>query len=106
LKRNPQIPHMRDLKGSYEWISEFYFENLAKLQNKGWSKSLRHSAWLDHSAFQLLKTQVKVTSPMAEGNMGKLEVEMVYSNSEKNFCLNICVLLRCESIVETLDPSY
>jgi hypothetical protein len=49
---------------------------------------------------------VKVISPTAEGNMGKLEVEMVYSNSEKNFCLNICVLLRCESIVETPDPSY
>jgi hypothetical protein len=31
LERNPQIPHMRDLKGSYEGISEFYFENLAKL---------------------------------------------------------------------------
>jgi hypothetical protein len=31
----PKIPHMRDLKGSYEGISEFYFENLAKLQNKG-----------------------------------------------------------------------
>jgi hypothetical protein len=50
--------------------------------------------------------QVKVISPTTEGNMGKLEVEMIYSNSEKNFCLNICVLLRCESIVETPDPSY
>jgi hypothetical protein len=49
---------------------------------------------------------VKVTSPMAEGNMGKLEVEMVYSNSEESFCLNIYVLLRCESIVATPDPSY
>jgi hypothetical protein len=35
LERNPQIPHMRDLKGLYEGISEFYFENLAKLWNKG-----------------------------------------------------------------------
>jgi hypothetical protein len=49
---------------------------------------------------------VKVTSPTAEGNMGKLEVEMVYSNSEKNFYLNICILLRCESIAETTDLSY
>jgi hypothetical protein len=49
---------------------------------------------------------VKVTSPKAEGNIGKLEVKMVYSNSEKSFCLNICVLLRYESIVETPDPSY
>jgi hypothetical protein len=97
---------MRDLKGSYEEISEFYFENLAKLQNKGWSKSVGHSAWLDHSAFQLLKTQVKVTSPTAEGNMGKLEVEIVYSNPEESFCLNIGVLLRCESIVANPNPSY
>jgi hypothetical protein len=49
---------------------------------------------------------VKVISPTAEGNMGKLEVEMVYSNLEKSFGLNICVLLRCESIVATPDPSY
>jgi hypothetical protein len=49
---------------------------------------------------------VKVISPTAEGNMGKLKVEMVYSNLEENFCLNICVLLRCESIVATPDPSY
>jgi hypothetical protein len=34
LERNPQIPHMRDLKGSYKGISEFYFENFAKLQNE------------------------------------------------------------------------
>jgi hypothetical protein len=25
LERNPQIPHMRDLKGPYKEISEFYF---------------------------------------------------------------------------------
>jgi hypothetical protein len=31
LERNPQIPHMRDLKGSYKGISEFYFENFVKL---------------------------------------------------------------------------
>jgi hypothetical protein len=49
---------------------------------------------------------VKVTSPMAEGNMGKLEVEIVYSNLKDSFCLNICVLLRCESIVATPDPLY
>jgi hypothetical protein len=49
---------------------------------------------------------VKVISPMAKGNMGKLEVEMVYFNLEKSFCLNICILLRCGSIVATPDPSY
>jgi hypothetical protein len=49
---------------------------------------------------------VKVISPTAKGNMGKLEVEMVYFNSEESFCLNICVLLRCESIIATPDPSY
>jgi hypothetical protein len=48
-------------------------ENLQKLQNKGWSKNSRHSAWLDCSIFQLLKTRVKATSPMVEGNMGKCE---------------------------------
>jgi hypothetical protein len=65
---------MRNLKGSYEGISEFYFE-------------------------------VKVTSPTAEGNMSKLEVEMVYFNSDESFCWNIYVHLRCESIVQTPDPS-
>jgi hypothetical protein len=35
-----------------------------------------------------------------------LEVEMVYSNPEENFCLNICVLVRRESMVATLDPSF
>jgi hypothetical protein len=36
LEKDPQIPHMRDQKGSYKkGISEFYFENLQKLQNKG-----------------------------------------------------------------------
>jgi hypothetical protein len=43
---------------------------------------------------------------MVEGNMGKLEVEMVYSNPEENFCLNICVLVRRESMVATPDPSF
>jgi hypothetical protein len=49
------------------------FENLQKLRNKGWSKNSRHSAWLDCSIFQLLKTQVMVTSSTVEGNMGKFE---------------------------------
>jgi hypothetical protein len=44
LRKDPQIPHMRDLRGSYKGISEFYFENLQKLQNKGWSKNSRRSA--------------------------------------------------------------
>jgi hypothetical protein len=60
---------LRELRGSYEGISEFYFENLQKLRDNGWTKSLGHSAWLDHSAFQLLKTQVKAISLIFEGNM-------------------------------------
>ena len=31
------------------------------------------SAWLNHSVFQLLKTEVKAKNPMVEGNMGKFE---------------------------------
>jgi hypothetical protein len=58
---------------SYNEISEFYFENLQKLQNNGGTKNLRHSAWLDRSVFQLLKTQVKAKKPMVKGNMGKFE---------------------------------
>jgi hypothetical protein len=45
------------------------------------------------------------TSPMVEGNMGKFEVRIVYSNLKENSCLNACVLLRCESIIATPDPS-
>ena len=41
---------------------------------------------------------------MAKGNMGKFEARSVYSNPEENSCLNACVLLRSESIVETPDP--
>jgi hypothetical protein len=60
LGEDPQIPHiLRDLGVLYNRSSKFYFENLQKLQNNGWAKSLRHSAWLDYSVFQLLKTQVK-----------------------------------------------
>jgi hypothetical protein len=40
---------------------------------------------------------------MVKGNMGKFESQMVYSNPEDNFCLNACVLLRCESIEATPD---
>jgi hypothetical protein len=35
LERNPQIPQMRDLKGSCKGISELYFKNHAKLQKEG-----------------------------------------------------------------------
>jgi hypothetical protein len=31
LGKDPQIPHMRDLRRAYNGISEFYFENLQKL---------------------------------------------------------------------------
>ena len=54
-------------------ISEFYFENLQKLQSYSWSKNKRHGAWLDRSIFYLLKTQVTVASPMVEGNMSKFK---------------------------------
>jgi hypothetical protein len=33
-----------------------------------------------------------------------LKVRIVYSNPKENFCLNACVLLRCESIEATPDP--
>jgi hypothetical protein len=33
LGEDPKIPQRRDLEGSYLGISEFYFENLAKLWN-------------------------------------------------------------------------
>ena len=39
-------------------------------------RNLRHSAWLDHSIFQLLKTQVKAENPMIEGNMGMFESQI------------------------------
>jgi hypothetical protein len=45
------------------------------------------------------------TSPMVKGNMSKFEVRTFCSNAEESSCLNACVLLRCESIVATLDPS-
>jgi hypothetical protein len=35
LGEDPQIPQMKDLRGSYKGNSEFYFENLTKLQNNG-----------------------------------------------------------------------
>ena len=41
---------------------------------------------------------------MVEGNMGKFEVRLVYSNLKENSCLNTCVLLINESIVATPDP--
>jgi hypothetical protein len=45
------------------------------------------------------------TSSIIEGNMSKFIIRIVYSNPEENSCLNSCVLLRCESIVATPDPS-
>ena len=61
---------------SYNGNSEFYFEYLQKLQNNDWAKNMRHSAWLDRSVFQLLKTQVNAISPMVESNMGKSESQI------------------------------
>ena len=43
---------------------------------------------------------------MVEGNMGKFEVRLAYSNPKENSCLNPCVLLRSESIVATPDPLF
>jgi hypothetical protein len=48
---------------------------------------------------------VTATSSIVEGNMSKFIIRIVYSNPEENSCLNACVLLRCESIVATPDPS-
>ena len=35
-----------------------------------------------------------------------LKVRSVYSNPEDNSCLNVCVLLRSESIEATPDPIF
>jgi hypothetical protein len=48
---------------------------------------------------------VKVISPTIEGNLSKLEVKIICSIVEENSYLNIGVLLRCESIIATPDPS-
>jgi hypothetical protein len=73
LERIHKYHILRDLRGSYKGNSEFYFENPWKLWNNSWTKNLRHSAWLDHSIFQLLKIQKKAISSMVKGNMGKFE---------------------------------
>ena len=40
---------------------------------------------------------------MVEGNMGKLEVRSVYSNPEKNSCLNACLFFRsCYDVFKNL----
>ena len=62
------------------------------------------SAWLDRSVFQLLKNQVKAKAPWLKVIWVSLKVILVYSNPEKNFWLNACVLLGCESLVATPDP--
>ena len=41
---------------------------------------------------------------MVEGNMGKFESRISFSNLEENFLLNACVLLRHENIVATPNP--
>jgi hypothetical protein len=64
---------MRDLRGSYKGISEFY---LKILQNSGIMVDQRaRNMALDLTilSFRLLKTQVTATSPMVEGNLGKFE---------------------------------
>jgi hypothetical protein len=48
---------------------------------------------------------VTAISPMVKGNMGKFKVRIVCSNLKESSYLNACVLLRCESIIATLDPS-
>ena len=37
---------------------------------------------------------------------GNIQFKIVNSNSKKNFCLNICVPLWCESIVAIPDSSW
>jgi hypothetical protein len=46
---------LRDLRGSYKGISEFYFENLQKLRNKSWAKELE--TWCLTWSFYLSITQ-------------------------------------------------
>jgi hypothetical protein len=41
----------------------FILKTYKNLWNNGETKNLRHSAWLDCSIFQLLKTQVKAKKP-------------------------------------------
>ena len=41
---------------------------------------------------------------MVEGNTGKFESQIVYSNPKENFWLNACVLLRSENIAAAPDP--
>jgi hypothetical protein len=45
------------------------------------------------------------TSPMVKGNMSKFFIRIIHSNLEENSCLNACVPIRHESIVETPDQS-
>jgi hypothetical protein len=45
------------------------------------------------------------TSPMIEGNMSKFFIRIIHSNPKENYCLNVCVPIRRESIVATPDPS-
>jgi len=44
----------------------FILETYKKLQNKGKTKNLRHSAWLDRSVFQSLKTLVIILKPYSK----------------------------------------
>jgi hypothetical protein len=98
---------LRDLKVSYNESSEFYFENLQKkLQNNGWANAWDIVLGLIDLSFNSSRPKWSLRGPMVEGNMDKFEIRSVYSNLNKNFCLNACVLLRRESIVATPDPIF
>jgi hypothetical protein len=55
-------------------------------------------------SFNYSRPQWRLRSPMVEGNMGKFESQISYSNLEENFWLNTCVLLRSEYIIATPNP--
>jgi hypothetical protein len=63
LGEDPQIPHIWETWEHHTMNLWVLFWKLIKLWNYGWTKSLRHGAWLDHSIFQLLMIQVKAQKP-------------------------------------------
>ena len=100
LGEDPQILHiLRDLRVSYNGISEFYFGNLSKLWNNGWTKNLRQVLDLIFLSFNYSRSKWRLRSPKVEANIWvSLKVRSVHSNLEENFGLNACVLLKSESI--------
>ena len=70
LGKDLEIPQKRDLRESYKESLSFIWKS-AKTPELELIKNKRHGAWLDRSIFQLLKTEVTVTSTMVKGKMNK-----------------------------------